>query len=343
MYLRLDEGFFTHPKTLALCRILQNREAGMFILRLWRWAVRSSPSGDLSGMDPQDIEDIAQWRGPPGACYAALASVEFIDELAAGGRVLHDWHDWTGADVEELQAEARRKWWYRRHTAKPPKCGGALGRPEACPICVREAAPSAGRPPDIRRTSAVDQARPGQTRPDQTGGREDSSSSGEAAGPPAPATPALLTFPTVRGRGEGGETWPYTQELEDELRGYFPTLDVRAAVLASLAWVKAKPERRKTAKGMRRFVTDWLGRAQNRGEHQLSRGSTSESRRAPAGSGLELYCDWHKQALNDGKPSRRPKSTCPSCKHLTARERVTGDSGPTSIGAIVDEMPGWAK
>lgn len=180
-------------------------------------------------------------------------------------------------------------------------------------------------------------------RPDRTDGREDSSVSGVAAGtPPAPAAPALLVFPTVRGKKNGPTKWHYTAELETELREYFPGLDVRAAVRAGLAWVKAKNANRKTADGMRRFVTGWLNRAQNRGEHRLPSGSPSESRRAPAGGGLEDYCDWHKDARNDGKPSRRPKESCPSCKHLTARERVRSSDGPMPIGALEDELPVWA-
>jgi hypothetical protein len=184
------------------------------------------------------------------------------------------------------------------------------------------------------------------TRTRITGRSEDTSSSGEVAGtPPAPASPALLVFPTVRGKKSGGTEWRYTEAVEAELREYFPNTDVRAAARAALAWVKAKPERRKTGRGMMAFLTGWLGRAQQRGDHRIptgSNGSTSESRGAPAGAGLALYCDWHKQPLNDGKPSRRPKPTCPSCKHLTARERVGGSDGPTPVGALADELPGWA-
>jgi len=111
---------------------------------------------------------------------------------------------------------------------------------------------------------------------------EDTSFSGAAGKtPPTPADEprALLTFPTVRGSERGPTEWHYTEALEGELRGCFPTLDVRSAVRASLAWIMANESNRKTARGMRRFVTNWLQRAQNRGENQLLQGSLAGSRR----------------------------------------------------------------
>jgi hypothetical protein len=170
MYLRIFEGFPRHPKTMALRRLTGNREAGMYMLRLWEWACRSAPTGDLGKAQPGDIEAVVEWVGAPGVCYAAMVAVGFIDETPDGRREIHDWEDWTGADVLELEADARRQRWRRRHARG--KCGGAAGLPEPCPICLREGggaeeAASAGRPPDIRRTSRVVQSSPVQARTEQ--------------------------------------------------------------------------------------------------------------------------------------------------------------------------------
>jgi hypothetical protein len=345
MYLRQDEGFWGHPKTLALGRVLKNPEGGAFIQRVWAWAVRSAPDGDLSGVAPEDIEQIARYHdGPAGSCYAAMVGVGFIDELPGGRRVLHDWFDWTGADVEDLETDARRKRVERRH--RTGKCGGAEGR-EPCPICVRGGTASTGRPSDVRRMSRVVQSSPDQTRPvtEKTGKKEDLLSSGVAAPPPSPAaSPTLLTFPTVRGKKSGPTEWHYTEALESELREYFPALDVRSAVREAAAWVRAKPERKKTAGGMTAFLTGWLTRAQNGGQHRQPQGSKQGPSGASAKlSALEQYCDWHKEALNDDKPSRRPKSTCPRCKHLAASSSRRVSTGATPIGSLDDEMPRWAK
>lgn len=50
----------------------------------------------------------------------------------------------------------------------------------------------------------------------------------------------------------------------------FPGVDVRAALLRARAWVDADPKRRKTARGMKRYLTAWLGRDQDRGTYRNS-------------------------------------------------------------------------
>jgi hypothetical protein len=51
----------------------------------------------------------------------------------------------------------------------------------------------------------------------------------------------------------------------DEMAGLFPSADVAFQFNKALAWTLARPERRKTARGLRRFLTGWLDRNQNRG------------------------------------------------------------------------------
>jgi hypothetical protein len=65
------------------------------------------------------------------------------------------------------------------------------------------------------------------------------------------ATEAVLGFPVV---GPDGPVWPLRQALVDEL----------AEARSALAWVRADGSRRKTAKGMRVFLTGWLTRSNDR-------------------------------------------------------------------------------
>lgn len=84
----------------------------------------------------------------------------------------------------------------------------------------------------------------------------------DASSPPAESRePAVLEFPcdgTPR-------AWWLTESQIAEWRELFPSLDVLAECRAALAWVLADSTRRKTARGMQRFLAGWLGRAQNRG------------------------------------------------------------------------------
>lgn len=79
--------------------------------------------------------------------------------------------------------------------------------------------------------------------------------------PPAEGEKSLLTFPTDGPVKE----WRLTQGHLDEMIAAYPALDVMAECRKALLWVKAKPERRKTARGMRAFLLGWLGKSQDRG------------------------------------------------------------------------------
>lgn len=94
---------------------------------------------------------------------------------------------------------------------------------------------------------------------------------------PQPPEPAVLVFPTD---GRPNE-WPLTPSLVSELSELFPALDVADQARQALAWVRANPEKRKTASGMRRFLTNWLSRSQNRGTPRAKPPPGAEKCRAP--------------------------------------------------------------
>ena len=76
-----------------------------------------------------------------------------------------------------------------------------------------------------------------------------------------PSEPGVLMFPVTGGQGE----WGLTQNHLDEITTAFPTLDVMAECKKMLAWLQANPSRRKTPRGMKAFIFNWLNRAQNAG------------------------------------------------------------------------------
>jgi hypothetical protein len=71
-------------------------------------------------------------------------------------------------------------------------------------------------------------------------------------------------FPVIAQRGSP-RIWTLSDALVSELAEAFVGVDVRAESRRAHAWIKANPGRRKTAKGMRRFITGWIERSQNRG------------------------------------------------------------------------------
>ena len=62
----------------------------------------------------------------------------------------------------------------------------------------------------------------------------------------------------------GGHVYTVTDlELQMWTQAY-PRVDVRSEVLAMAAWCTANPSKRKTERGIHRFINGWLGKAKER-------------------------------------------------------------------------------
>ena len=75
----------------------------------------------------------------------------------------------------------------------------------------------------------------------------------------AEANASGLTFPTI----SKPSTWTLTQEQFDGWVSLFPGLDVQREIAMAVTWIDGNPSKRKTAKGMPRFLSAWLIRASN--------------------------------------------------------------------------------
>lgn len=58
----------------------------------------------------------------------------------------------------------------------------------------------------------------------------------------------------------------------------YPAIDVYQELNAMESWLDANPTRRKTSKGIKRFINSWLARAQDRGGSPQVRQSTTSSK-----------------------------------------------------------------
>jgi hypothetical protein len=80
-----------------------------------------------------------------------------------------------------------------------------------------------------------------------------------------------VVFSTI---GTGARSWTLTNEQAARWQASFPGVDVMAECQRALAWVEADPRRRRTARGMPRFLVAWLNRATDRprraDEHQAA-------------------------------------------------------------------------
>ena len=75
-----------------------------------------------------------------------------------------------------------------------------------------------------------------------------------------PSAPPVLTLTL-----NDGSEYGITQDAVDEWQEAFPNVDVLQQLHAMKLWCRDNPKKRKTKNGIRRFVTSWLDREQNRG------------------------------------------------------------------------------
>lgn len=102
--------------------------------------------------------------------------------------------------------------------------------------------------------------------------------------PPIVSAPAFLEFPITGSKD--AKPWALVESLVVEFEGLFPGLDVRAEMRKALAWVTFNPGRRKTARGMPRFLSEWLIRSQDRG------GARAPTPPARSNAGPPEYTRW---------------------------------------------------
>ena len=80
------------------------------------------------------------------------------------------------------------------------------------------------------------------------------------AEPSRDSAPAVLTIPLTK-----NEIHPVTESDLNDLRQDFPAVDVLQELHKARAWCVAEPKRRKTKRGIRRFIVTWLSKCQDRG------------------------------------------------------------------------------
>lgn len=77
---------------------------------------------------------------------------------------------------------------------------------------------------------------------------------------PAPTSPTVIALPATK-----NETVAISKADVAEWEEAFPAVDVPQKLKAIRQWLIANPQKRKTSRGMKRFVVAWLTREQDRG------------------------------------------------------------------------------
>lgn len=78
--------------------------------------------------------------------------------------------------------------------------------------------------------------------------------------PPPPEAPPVISLPL-----SSGAEHPVSQTDVDEWVALYPAVDVVQQLRNMRGWLLSNPTKRKTQKGIRRFITGWLAKEQDRG------------------------------------------------------------------------------
>ncbi len=130
-------------------------------------------------------------------------------------------------------------------TANANSGAGFAGEPDTNPTQTRHSKP--GTPP----VSGIR----------EEGNEEHSLRSCSSAAPPSDAAenaPVVIRLPTLQGEHA------VTDADLAEYASLFPALDVLQELRSMRAWLLANPSNRKTARGIKRFIANWLTRSQDR-------------------------------------------------------------------------------
>lgn len=118
--IRLSVDFFGHHKVRRLRRAL-GADGALCLIALFCYAGKHRPTGALSGMGAEDIEEAAGWNGEAGAFVAMVCGLGLLEQCEEGVYQIHDWADhnpWAAGAEErramaskagKASAEARRK------------------------------------------------------------------------------------------------------------------------------------------------------------------------------------------------------------------------------------------
>lgn len=153
--LAIAASFTSHPKTQRFSRLMREPNAFGYLIELWSWAIEAAPKGDLSALDPADIEWATGFRGPEGRCFRALCDAGFIDHVDYKPTALHNWMKPGHTGYALVQQQTARERWRRNKGISPmsPRIPRGNGddsartfAPVRCSVLGSEESPPAGAP-----------------------------------------------------------------------------------------------------------------------------------------------------------------------------------------------------
>ena len=91
-----------------------------------------------------------------------------------------------------------------------------------------------------------------------------------------------------------GSIFPVYEEDIAYYQSLYPAVDIDAEFRKMIGWIDGNPNKRKTKRGIKRFINSWLSKAQDRGGSGNGNGYTGRTAQMLEGS-YQMYADWARE------------------------------------------------
>jgi len=218
---------------------------------LWLFAQANARDGNLERFSPEDIAAALEWPGNAAELVKSMTDSGWLD--ASPGLKIHDWDEHSPRWVRGVLARQERKRESKKDCqTNPTECGTELHTE------LRTQLPTELGTESLTECGTTKYKTKTKTKPNIQKplsrffpGAENPASGVE------PISPAVFVFPVI---GPGGTEWALTEKHIQDFSNLFPGVDCLGQFRSALAWVSASPQRRKTSRGMKKFLTGWLQR-----------------------------------------------------------------------------------
>ncbi len=283
-WIPLEVNMPRKPKVLRIARITGRKrpEVAGLLLDFWAWASNQTTDGILPDMDITDM--VLAITDTDEAFWLAVVEVGWL-EVHPDRLVIPRVDEWIsrGAKARLLKNVRQARW--RGNVDAPVDARPSTDAPTTEQNRTEELGDESPKTPLARSLPKRQPSEPETSEQENPADQQDRQT--EAFGPtPAsmresrPCTDAsemaagenpAIVFPVV---GRGSHEWTLPVSLIPEFQTAYPHLDIMAEMRAARIWCITNRARRKTPKGMPKFLNNWLTNVQN-GVYKSAAGSAA--------------------------------------------------------------------
>lgn len=260
-YLKLKEGFFDSEEMKLLQSMKDGYMYSDILLKLYLQSLRKGGRlmyRDIIPYTPDMIATVTHHQvGTVEKAMELFTQMGLIEILDNGAIYMLDIQNFIGQSSNE--ADRKRSYRNRIDAEKSTLLECDAGTNVQTNVPTDSGQMSDKYPPEIRDKSIENK--------DKNNINTFARSSGKQTSEPEADVEAIIL--------NDGSEWKPTQKLFDEYVRLYPNVDVKQQFSSMRGWCISNPGKRKTRKGVTRFVNSWLVREQDRGYRQPKNNSNS--------------------------------------------------------------------